>query len=191
MKRESESKMKGWRLLAMLFALLACTGWLAAQERAGKPGAKNPATARGGAKAKAQSPITITPEREAAVMTFIDRNHPELSDLLAHLRESQPEQYEQAVKDLFRTTERLAGIKERDTVQYELEVAVWKAQSRVQLLAARLKMTVTDDLKKDLRNALGEQSDARLALTRHERQRAADRVSKLDADINRFSTERE
>jgi len=175
-----------------LIALLGLAGWLTAQEGAGRPGARNSAPARGsGAKAKVQAPITITPEREAAVMTFIERNHPELGDLLAHLKDNQPEAYEQAVKDLFRTTERLASIKERDPAQYDLEVVLWKAQSRVQLLTAKLKMAVTEDLKKELRAALGEQTDARLALTKHERMKAAARVSKLDDDIARFSTERE
>jgi len=172
--------------------LLGLAGWLAAQEGAGKPGSKTSAPVRGsGAKAKAQTAITITPEREAAVMTFIERNHPELGDLLTHLRDNQPEAYEQAVKELFRTTERLASIKERDPTQYELEVVVWKAQSHVQLLSAKMKMAVTEDLKKELRAALGEQADAKLALTRHERKKVADRLSKLDDDIAKFTTERE
>jgi len=182
--------MTSWIRLTVFVAMLGLAGWLAAQEGAGKK-TSAPARGSGGAKAKAQLPVTITPEREAAVMTFIDRNHPELGDLLTHLRDSQPDAYDQAVKELFRTTERLASIKERDPAQYELEITVWKSQSRVQLLSAKMKMAVTEDLKKELRTALGEQSDAKLALTKHERKKAADRVSKLDDDIQRFTSERE
>src|SRR5262245_11962874 len=146
--------MSAWRTVTTVVCLLALAGLLAAQDAGktgGKPGAKNSAPARGsgGAKAKAAAAITVTPESEAAVMTFIDRNHPELADLLTHLKDNQPEAYEQAVKELFRTTARLAQIKERDSAQYELEVRVWKAQSRVQLLSAKMKMAVTDEITKE------------------------------------------
>ena len=33
--------------------------------------------------AKSRSAIEVTPEREAAVLTFVQRNHAELADLLA------------------------------------------------------------------------------------------------------------
>jgi hypothetical protein len=85
----------------------------------------------------------------------------------------------------------LATIQERDPLQYELEVALWTAQSKVQLLSARMKMAVADDLKKELREALGAQADARLALLKHQRKQAADRLSKLDGDIARFENDRE
>ena len=175
-----------------LVGALALAGWLLAQDTG--PQTKPPAGGRnvaGKGKANAKLPVTVTPEREAAVLTFIQRNHAELADLLAHLKENQPQAYEQAVRELFRTTERLAQIQERDPLQYELEVAVWKAQSRVQLVSARMKMAVTEDLKKELREALGVQSDARLALLKHQRQQTSDRLTKLDADIARFENERE
>jgi hypothetical protein len=184
--------MRAWRGVCLLLTVLVLAGvWAApsgAQQSEKKPGRGN---ANGKREGKARPPITVTPEREAAVLTFIQRNHGELADLLAHLKDNQPAEYEQAVKEIFRVTERLAQIQERDPLQYELEIAVWTAQSRVQLLSARMKMAVTDDLKQELREALGVQSDARLALLKHERQKAADRLGKLEADINRFETERE
>src|SRR5690242_13764878 len=70
---------------------------------------------------KAKSAILVTPEREAAVLTFVQRNHAELADLLAALKTNDPQQYERAIRDIFRTTERLAQIQERDPLQYELE----------------------------------------------------------------------
>jgi hypothetical protein len=141
--------------------------------------------------AKAKAPLTITPEREAAVLTFVQRNHDELAELLGYLKESEPAEYERAVRDIFRTTERLAGIQERDLLQYELEVAAWTAQSRVQLLAAKLRMGSSDQLVDQLRDALRLQNDAKLALLKHERKKVADRLSKLDADIIRFENAKE
>jgi hypothetical protein len=140
---------------------------------------------------KTRPAISVTPEREAAVLTFVQRNHAELSDLLGYLKKSQPGEYERAVREIFRTTERLAQIQERDPLQYELEVAAWTAQSRVQLLAAKLKMESSDELLKQLRDGIKTQNEARLALLKHERQKAADRLSRLDGAIAGFETSRE
>jgi hypothetical protein len=133
--------------------------------------------------------ISITPEREAAVLTFVQRNHAELADLLAVLKINQPEEYDRAVRDIFRTLERINQIQDRDPLQYELEVAAWTDQSRVQLLAARLKMGSTEELVKKLRDALATQNEAKLALLKHERQKASDRLAKIDSDISRYQTD--
>jgi hypothetical protein len=133
----------------------------------------------------------ITPEREAAAISFVQRNHPELAELLSYLKTSQPEEYERAIRDIFRATERLALVQERDSLQYELEVAAWTAQSRVQLLAAKIKMGANDELTRQLREALKTQNETKLALLKHERQRTADRLQRLEKDIARFETDSE
>ena len=143
------------------------------------------------AKGKNRPPLAITPEREAAALTFVERNHPELSALLAHLKANQPRQYEQAVKEIYRVTERLAGIQERDPLLYELEVKVWTAQSQVQLLAARLKMGDSPEQREQLREALNAQLDARLAVLKHQRDAAARRLARMDEQISGLESGRE
>lgn len=150
---------------------------------------------REAANAKARQ-ITITPEREAAVVSFVERNHPELAELLAHLKTNQPKEYERAVRDLFRVTEKLAMVHERDDRQYDLEIKAWKAQSRAQLVVARLKMTDpesadNDELKKQLREILAEQMQARLDVLKLERERVTGRLEKLNDDIGRLERDRE
>jgi hypothetical protein len=188
--------MRGLGLFAVA-AFLLVGGLLCAQsgEVKGTPAAAKsefgaaPARTAGSAKnGKGRSPITVTPEREAAVLAFVQRNHAELAELLGYLKASQPEEYERAIKEIYRSTERLAQIQERDALQHEFEVASWTAQSRVQLLAAKLKMGASEELEKQLRAALSLQNAAKLALLRHERHKAADRVSKLDGDIARFES---
>ena len=156
-------------------------GTAAAQETSVPPAKRD-------AKAKK---LGVTPERQAAVMTFVQRNHPELADLLAHLKARQPAEYEGAVRELFRTTERLAQIQERDPLQYDLEVTLWTAQSRVQLLTARLMMGTSDELQSSLRSAVSAQIDARVALLKHQRQKSADRLSNLDREIQKVEGDRE
>jgi hypothetical protein len=136
-------------------------------------------------------PLAITAEREAAVMNFVERNHAELGELLDYLKTSQPRQYEQAVKDIYRITERLATIQERDPLQYELEVKLWTAQSRVQLLAARLKMGDSESVKKDLREALAAQVDARLDVLKHQKKQATERLERMDKDIEQLETNKD
>jgi hypothetical protein len=153
----------------------------------GQTEAAPPRAAKGNAKnAKSREPLAITPEREAAVATFVERNHAELAPLLAHLRISQPRQYEQAVREIFRVTERLAGVQERDPLLYELEVKLWTAQSRVQVLAARLSMDMADSLKEELRAALAEQIAARLVVMKHQREQASQRLARMDRDIDQL-----
>lgn len=158
-------------------------------------GQSEPSPARAGKavtnSAKPREPLAITPEREAAVATFVERNHAELAPLLAHLRSSQPRQYEQAVREIFRVTERLAGIQERDPLLYELEVKLWTAQSRVQVLAARLSMDMADSLKEELRAALSEQMAARLLVLKHQREQASQRLARMDRDIEQLEANRQ
>jgi hypothetical protein len=137
------------------------------------------------------APMNVTPEREAAVKTFVERNHPELAELLTHLKANKPQEYERAIRELHRITERLAGVQERDRTQYELELKLWTAQSRVQLFTAKLRMDSTDELKNQLRDALNSQAEAKVALLKHERVRVADRLNKIDADIAQFENDRQ
>src|SRR5262245_8078165 len=175
--------------LTIVIGALAAAGLLFAQSgSADVPPARSVSSKKD---AKARPAIPFTPEREAAVLTFVQRNHAELADLLAALKTNEPEQYERAIRDIFRTTEPLAQIQERDLLQYELEIAAWTAQSRVELLAAKLKMESSEELIKQLREALKVQNSARVALLKHERQKAADRLSKLDSDIARFEGDRD
>jgi hypothetical protein len=144
-----------------------------------------------GKKEKPRALSAVTPEREAAAMTFVHLNHPELADLLLQLKENQSHEYERAVRELFRTTERMALIRERDPAQYELELAVWTAQSHVQLLAAKLKMGASDELRKQLREALLVQGEAKLALLKHDQKKTRDRLTKVESEIARFEKDRE
>jgi hypothetical protein len=194
-----------WRFyisLAVAFGLLQ-VGALAQ-----KPGAKKEPPQRDNQKELSQKDlaaqkellkakqIAITPEREAAVTKFVEKNHSELAALLAHLKTSQPKEYERAVRDLFRVTEKFAMVKERGDEQYGLELKAWKAQSRAQLLVARLKMTDpesadSEELKTQLREILTEQLQARIEVMKLERERTTARLEKLNQDIGKFEQNRE
>lgn len=125
----------------------------------------------------------VTPEREAAVLTFVKRHHPELIRLLSYLRNNQPRNYQKAIRELARTAERMAQIHERDMKRHDLELRAWKARSRIDVLAAQWQMEPSEQLKTKLRAALVEQADARKQLLMRERERLLERIAKLDSQI--------
>ncbi len=141
-----------------------------------KPGAKPPA--------KSRRALEVTPEREAAALTFVKQHHPELSELLMYLKEKRNREYQRAVRELFRNSEGLAVIRDRDEERYRLELAVWKNKSRVQLISARFRMEQTDELRRQLQVALQQQVQRKLDVMNFEKQRLQQRVKKLDDQMN-------
>ncbi len=134
----------------------------------------------------------FTPEREAAALTFVNQYHPELARLLTVLKTKDREEYHRAVRDLFRTSERLAVYREKYPARYDLELKAWQIRSRIQLLATRLKLTPEDErLSRELRDALLEQADLRLDMLRQDRGQLAERLKRLDAQIDKLQEQRE
>lgn len=110
----------------------------------------------------AKSPIEITVEQEAAAVSLVQQHHKDLFELLIHLKEGLPEEYNRAIRDLSRANERLAQFEKRDPERYRIELGLWQAQSRRQLLTARLQMGYDASLLKDLRRCFKRSSNSSL-----------------------------
>lgn len=202
---------RAWVLLVVGLAAVGTAAWVAANERvagATKPrladagGAKIPAGDKSEKNDKSDKPSEgkpagkpsdsdgsgFTPEREAAALTFVERHHPELHAVLKKLKQADPKAYRTAIRELFRSSERLAASREKLSPEaYELELAAWKAQSRVELLSARMVMGATPELEAELRRALGEQQEVKRQQLELERQRAAKRLDDLDKQLERLT----
>jgi tellurite resistance protein len=128
--------------------------------------------------------------REEAALKFVRENHAELESLLTNLKERQPKQYDAAIRDLYRHSERLGNAKAKDVERYELELKAWKLQSRVQLLTASLLMTPEDEsAKSKLKDALVEQLRSRRELLQFERDQAAKRMERLDEQLKKLDAD--
>ena len=177
-----------------LLGLLVVSGVLA-QEKSEKPmkeaAGASAATADKTVPPKNKAELPITAEREAAVMTFVQQNHAELKELLAHLRENRRKDYERAIRELSRDAERIGQLKDRDGKQYDLELKAWTIKSRIQLLTAQLVMGDKEEIRGQLKTLLNEQLDVRTALAQRERGRAQERLVKLDQEISRLENERQ
>ncbi|MBC8355037.1 MAG: hypothetical protein H8E66_23915 [Planctomycetes bacterium] len=142
-----------------------------------------------GKKAAVKPMPPITSEQEAAAVALVKKHHNDLFELLIYLKENVAKEYERAIRDLSRASDRLAAIKKRDPQRFDIELRLWKAQSRRQLLTARLQMEHDDSLLKELRETLAEELKLELAILRHERERFAARVAKIDKQIETQKTD--
>ena len=170
--------------------LLLADGANAPEVKSIPSGKPNPATRseRSAASAKAHATTKITPEREAAAITFAGQNHPELSLLLANLKQNNPTEYHAAVVELDRIVERLSSLKSKNVSQHDSELAHWKMDSRIRLMAARLTMSDNPALEAELKIAVREKVELTLAERKAERDRLQKRVEKLDQSIGELST---
>lgn len=144
-----------------------------------KAPAKKPAATEA-AKGDAES---IPPKREAAALKFAQQHHPELAELLGRLKASYPEQYTKALRELDKTRDRLEKVKDNDADRYAILLREWQLDSRVRLLAARITMSTSEELEKELRQALTERHDARLQLLTYDREKSKTRLQKMDEQI--------
>jgi hypothetical protein len=151
---------------------------------AGKDPTKEKDPAKNAAPKNSRSVAGFTPEREAAALTFVRAHHPELAELLDRLKARRPQDYEKAIRDLFRVSERLALSREVFPVRYELELRQWKLTSRIQVLSARLSMKRTPEQENELKQLLAEQLEVHRELLAFNLDRAQSRAAMLQKDLD-------
>ncbi len=172
--------LRGVRVLCVLL-LVALGGWISVR------GDDPPATSRSSTMPPEMA--VVTPERESAALLFAQRHHPELRGLLDRLKENNPDQYNEAIADLFRTSERLAGMQARMPERHDLELEKWKLDSRIRLVTARLVTSESSELQGQLRDLLAARVGVRLQLLEEERTRIANRLARIEQQITTLDSE--
>ncbi|MCC9605893.1 hypothetical protein LOC68_20635 [Blastopirellula sp. JC732] len=130
--------------------------------------------------------------REELAFALVRKHHPELASLLRPLKRLRPRQYDQAVRELSRVSERLSQIEQRSPERYEVELALWKSKSRIQLLTAQLQMTPeNEELRQRLRDAIAEQIVSQRELYEMEKARVTQRLEFLNAQLDRLEGDME
>ena len=154
-------------------------------------------TATAGEKTTGKSPrqpvsqIVITPAREAAALTFAQTHHAELAKLLSRLKRRNKTQYERAIRELFRTSERLARLQEVNSGRYLSSLKMWQLDSRIRLLAARMTMSNAPKLEAQLKTLITERQDLRLEQLQQDRDKTQARLDRIDESINKITQDRE
>jgi hypothetical protein len=141
-------------------------------------------------KDRAKTPVVVTAEQEAEVLAFLRQHHTELANLLGHLQRNRPAEYARAVRDIWHASERLRQVEKGDNDRYELELQSWVIQSKIQLLAVRLAMNDSPGLRQELRQLLADQFDLKVRLAQIDRERTAERLRKLDEQLQRLTDQR-
>ncbi|MGH7139464.1 MAG: hypothetical protein ACREHD_27275 [Pirellulales bacterium] len=161
------------------------------KKAAAKETEKSNKGAQAGSKTPTAAPKPSEAEREQAAMALVREHHPDLVELLQRLKATKEKDYRQAVRELYRDSQRLENLRQRDQDRYELELRAWQLTSRIRLLTAKLSLEDRPELQEELKAALAEQADVRLAIRKLERDRLALRLSKLDEEIASLTSRRE
>jgi hypothetical protein len=135
------------------------------------------------ASADKQPAAEFNKKHERAALDFVEKHHVELSELLIHLKSAEPKKYQQAVQDLYRTSERLAGFEKRDFKRFEVELALWKSKSRIQVLTARMTMSKEPGMEDELLALFKQQSQLQLKSLELEQQTVKQRLEKIDSQL--------
>lgn len=170
-------------LTVTLLAFSSAMGW----EDNAKPGFPRklmPGAKRDSKKEPSELPA-FTPTREAAALKFADQNHRDLKRLLEGLQKKDPVAYESAIRELFAESERMAELQIRDPEMHALALELWKTKSRIDLLAARLKLASSrkEYDEKVLRELIRKQIDLELNVARFEIRRVEKRLEKRKNEI--------
>lgn len=131
-------------------------------------------------------------DKEKAALEFASEHHSELGDLLKNLKRSNRGAYDKGIHQLYRDSERLARTRTNNPARYDLEIELWKTESRIRLTAARTMMDESrDSLKEDLRELIAHREEVKLRILKQSRERLSAQLSKIDSDIASAETGRE
>jgi hypothetical protein len=181
-----------WLTAGLMSLVVPALVWAEANEPAGSSAAATGAET--GSKTDSPAKTTKSPkrvsgfteEREAAAMTFVRMNHPELAALLDQLKLNDVSEYQRAIRELFHSSEKLAQLQERNPKRYPMELEAWKLNSRIRLLVARLTMSPDPKIEDELRQALVQQVGQRKAALNDERERLESRMAELKEQLKKL-----
>ncbi len=124
--------------------------------------------------------VTFTAEREAAALTFVRENRPELPAVLEDLKARQPAEYQRAICDLFWTSEMLADMRQGDAQRHDYALRSWQLESLAHLQAARLAGATgnIEQLQAELNQTVEQLVDAQIESSSYE-------VRRMEAQLRR------
>jgi hypothetical protein len=138
----------------------------------------------------AQEPAASKPENETEVLAFVRENHAELADVLGVLKSKDPVEFHKAIAELGQVSRNLAAMKIRNPKRFEVELDVWKTRSRVELLAAQLAGSPSEELRSQLHTAIEARIDAEIRQRRLIVEQAEATAKRARASLQYLETDR-
>ena len=125
---------------------------------------------------------------EQPLLEFVEQHQPSLVKLLKYMKRKQPQQYEQALKELTRVKQRLNSLEKRDTESYAIELELWQVRSKLRMLVAEILASdknSQDKLRTQLRALVEKEIDLDLARLQLEQKRVEQRLSSVQSPARR------
>jgi hypothetical protein len=133
----------------------------------------------------------LDPAREADALAFVRDQHPELATVLEALKPMNPAEYRKAIAELSEVARSMAEVKRKNPRRHEVILASWRAKSRVELLAAQLAGSPTEELRSQLRTAIETRIDAEIARRRFDLEQAEAAAKKAREALDLLENHRE
>lgn len=131
-------------------------------------------------------------EGEQRTLEFVGQHQPELLELLEFMKKKQPSQYQQALREMARTQQRLEGLALRDKELHAVELELWNIRSKLRLIAARIPVVQEkkrEALREELEQLVAQEVDQNLAKLKIQRARTETQLANINKQITRSETE--
>lgn len=125
----------------------------------------------------------VSADQEKQAIGFATAQHSELVELLDRLEEMNPEQYGRAIRELYKTSERLRLMADRNPERHSLELSLWKLESRIRLTLAQIAMEDDAEIEKQLAPLMAERRDLKRRVLELERRQATSRIAEIDQQL--------
>jgi hypothetical protein len=142
----------------------------------------------------ASSNIASEPIDETPLLEFVEKHQPPLLKLLRFMKKKQPQQYQQALKELARVKQRLSTLEKRDSESHAIELELWQVRSNLRMLVAEILVSEKDSqdkLKKQLHELVEKEIDLDTARLKLEQKRMEQRLSSVQAQLAAQTENRE
>ena len=127
-------------------------------------------------------------ESEAAALSLVRDELPQLNRVLDRLRSDSPSHYEKAIRDISRSAKRLESMRLRDEKLYSLELHLLKSRTSISLLVARLKIRDDESDRSSLKRAIGQLHSVELSRAKYEVESIEKRLQRTEEQLSDAQT---
>lgn len=138
-----------------------------------------------------QAEESLTKAQEASALKFARKHHAELAELLKRLDAEMASEYQKAIRQIHLVNERLEKLNKRSPDDYQLQLALWKVDSRIKLLAARMTMSSDEKLVSEMEKLLTQKLDLKEKQLVLDRKRTQVRLDRIDGQIEKIRSDRQ
>lgn len=126
----------------------------------------------------------LSDEDQAAVMSFVAENHPELGRLLEQLRKSRAQDFARAIRELSQQKQQLDRVRERNPNRYSQQLDQWKHDSQIRLLMARWSRKEDPELESQIRELLRLRQEAKRTQLKADQSRLVEQLRKVEEQLS-------